>query len=123
MIGPNGETIQPVRSFSAPRPQSVPPVSVLTSAPLQQMGPPIVGTGVSTPGMPPPPGLWMPSLGQLLQDNVDAKIRRWLRTIPIGNGADRGWDDSQIAEIAAFAQDQHIEHLQAEEIYKQYVEH
>jgi hypothetical protein len=86
------------------------------------MGPP-AASGFSTPGLPPPPGLFVPSLGHILQNSVDAKIRRWLRTIPIGNGADRGWDDSQIAEIAAFAQDQHIEHLQAEEIYKQYVEH
>lgn len=120
IAGPHGE---PMRSFSAPRQQSVPPVAVIAAAPLQQLGPPILGTGASTPGMPPPPGLWMPSLGQLLQDNVDTKIRRWLRTIPIGNGADRGWDDAQIAEIARFAQDQHLEHLAAEDIYKRYVEH
>lgn len=120
MLGPNGE---PLRSFSAPRPQSVPPLSVLTAAPLQQMGPPIIGAGVSTPGMPPPPGLWLPSLGKLLQDSVDSKIRRWLSTIPIGNGANRGWDDSQITEIAGFAQDKHLEHLAAEDIYKKYVEH
>lgn len=120
-LGPNGE---PVRSFSAPRGQSVPPqISVLTTAPLQQMGPPIGGTGLSTPGMPPPAGLWLPSLGQLLHDSVDSKIRRWLSTIPIGNGANRGWDDAQITEIAEFAQDKHLEHLAAEDIYKKYVEH
>jgi len=122
VVGPS-EPMHPMRSFSAPRQGSVPPIAVVTSSPLQQMGPPIIGTGVSTPGMPPPPGLWMPSLGQLLQDNVDAKIRRWLKTIPIGNGADRGWDDAQIAEIASFAQDHHLEHLAAEDIYKKYVEH
>lgn len=65
----------------------------------------------------------MPSLGQILQDNVDSKIRRWLKTIPIGNGAERGWDDAQIAEIVEFAQDQHLEHMTAEDIYKRYVEH
>lgn len=58
-----------------------------------------------------------------MQDNVDAKIRRWLKTIPIGNGSDRGWDDAQIMEIAEFAQDKHLEHLAAEDIYKKYVEH
>lgn len=65
----------------------------------------------------------MPSLGQLLQDSVEGKLREWLKTIPIGNGAERGWDDSQILEIAEFAQDQHLEHLTAEEIYKRYVEY
>jgi len=89
-------------------------------------------------GMPPPLNLWMPSLGQLLQasgshdtnpsfktfqDSVEGKIRTWLKTIPIGNGADRGWDDAQIIAIAEFAQDKHLEHLTAEEIYKRYVEH
>lgn len=54
---------------------------------------------------------------------AEAKIRAWLQTIPIGNSADRGWDDSQIAQIAEFAQDHHLEGLQAEEIYKRYVEH
>jgi len=61
-------------------------------------------------------------LGQLLQDSVEGKLRDWLKTIPIGNGEERGWDDSQILEIAEFAQDHHLEHLQAEDIYKRYVE-
>jgi len=75
-------------------------------------------TGMLTPTM------WNnPSLGRGLQDNVTTKIRNWLDTIPIGNGADRGWDDAQIREIADFAQDSHLEHLSAEEIYKRYVEH
>merc|ERR1719498_1727097 len=95
--------------------------------PLQPMGPLGVRDrvpGAGTPSMPPPPGLLMPfSIGRALQDGVDSKIRRWLSTIPIGNGADRGWDDAQIAGIAAFAQDRHLEHLPAEDIYKKYVEH
>ncbi|CAE8593602.1 unnamed protein product, partial [Polarella glacialis] len=68
--------------------------------------------------------LWQaPSLSQLLQDSAEGKIRKWLSTIPIGNGAERGWDDSQILEIAEFAEEKQIEHLSAEEIYKRYVEH
>merc|ERR1711972_401732 len=50
-------------------------------------------------------------------------LKEWLKTIPIGNGAERGWDDTQILEIAEFAQEQHLEHLTAEEIYKRYVEY
>lgn len=65
----------------------------------------------------------MPSLGQLLQDSAEGKIREWLKTIPIGDGDERGWDDTQILEIAEFAQEHHLEHLAAEEIYKRYVEH
>jgi hypothetical protein len=67
--------------------------------------------------------LLIPSLGKIIQNTVDAKIRQWLRTIPIGNGSDRGWDDAQISEIVAFAQDHHVEQLPAEDIYKKYVEH
>jgi len=57
-----------------------------------------------------------------MQDSIEGKIRDWLKSIPIGNGAERGWDDSQILEIAEFAQDNHLEHLKAEDIYKRYVE-
>jgi len=64
----------------------------------------------------------MPSLDKLRQYSVEGKIREWLDTIPIGNGAERGWDDTQILEIAEFAQEQHLEHLSAEDIYKRYVE-
>jgi len=62
-------------------------------------------------------------MGQILHDGVDSKIRRWLNTIPIGNGANRGWDDTQIREIGDFAKDKRLEHLGAEDIYRKYVEH
>lgn len=117
-----GANAEPFRQYSAPRPQSVPPVHVRTTNSFQPIGPPVI-PGTSTPGLPPPPGLMIPSLGQIIQNTVDTKIRRWLRTIPIGNGSDRGWDDAQISEIAAFAQDHQIEQLNAEDIYKKYVEH
>lgn len=92
-------------------------------------GSPMMNAGVATPSMPPPPSLLQPfSPASLLasfsaQDGVDSKLRRWLSEIPIGNGADRGWDDSQIAGIASFAQDRHLEHLNAEDIYRKYVEY
>lgn len=54
---------------------------------------------------------------------MEGKIRRWLTTIPIGSGEERGWDDGQILEIAKFVQDQHLEHLTAEEMYRSYVEY
>jgi len=56
------------------------------------------------------------------KDTVVAKIRNWLEGIPIGNGADRGWDDAQIVEIAEFAQDYKVDHFPAEEIYRRYVQ-
>jgi len=54
---------------------------------------------------------------------AEGKIRRWLKTIPIGNGEERGWDDAQIQAIAIFAKEHHLEHLAAEEMYKRFVEH
>jgi len=54
---------------------------------------------------------------------VEGKINRWLGTIAIGSGAERGWDQAQVAEIALFAQDQHLDQLPAEEIYRRYVEY
>lgn len=67
--------------------------------------------------------LWVPPAGHAAQDSAEAKIRDWLSTIPIGNGAERGWDEEQILEIADFAKEQRLEHLGAEEIYKQFVEY
>eukprot|EP00811_Abedinium_folium_P009847 NODE_19102_length_860_cov_3.154161.p2 GENE.NODE_19102_length_860_cov_3.154161~~NODE_19102_length_860_cov_3.154161.p2 ORF type:complete len:116 (+),score=16.90 NODE_19102_length_860_cov_3.154161:269-616(+) len=61
----------------------------------------------------------------LMSEHVGQKLRQWLGTIPIGNGADqpdRDWDESQIAAIAGFAQDEHLGHLTAEDIYRHYVE-
>lgn len=125
----------PLRAISAPlRSSSPPPVNVTTAhPPLPQTLPLAIGftadgfcgmgNKVPTPMPPPPVGLFMPPLGQIKQESVEEKIRQWLQQIPIGNGAERGWDDSQIAEIADFAQDQHLEHLDVEEIYKRYVEH
>lgn len=117
MGGGGTPRMSPARALSAPRGAMGPPMSVLTAPP------PPVAMAFAHPGMLPLPGIWMPSLGQLLQDGAEAKLRRWLDTIPIGNGADRGWDDAQILEIAEFAQDQQLEHLAAEDIYKRYVEH
>eukprot|EP00439_Symbiodinium_sp_Y106_P066796 s2133_g10.t4 len=55
---------------------------------------------------------------------AEGKIRQWLDTIPIGNGAERGWDDAQIREIAEFAaSQQNLQHLSAEQLYQRYVEH
>jgi len=84
------------RAFSAPRPRSMP-----------------------VPPTPGPVGIW----SMHSEDSAESKIRRWLQTIPIGDGAERGWDESQIAEIAGFAQGRNLEHLSAEEIYKRYVEY
>mmetsp|Transcript_118466 Transcript_118466/g.184986 ORF Transcript_118466/g.184986 Transcript_118466/m.184986 type:complete len:360 (-) Transcript_118466:8-1087(-) len=116
----NGEQL---RSYSASRPQRVPPVALRTNS----FRPPLVAPpsmpGASTPGLPSPPGLMTVPLGQISQNIVDTKIRHWLRSIPIGNGSDRGWDDAQISEIATFARDQNMEHLSAEAIYKTFVEH
>jgi len=64
-----------------------------------------------------------PTSIQTLDDSAERKIRRWLQTIPIGNGEERGWDGAQIQEIANFAEEHHLEHLAAEEIYKRFVEH
>lgn len=59
-------------------------------------------------------------------DGIDTKLKQWLSTIPIGNGEERGWDEDQVAEIAAFARSASgggLEHASAEEIYRRYVEH
>eukprot|EP00929_Paragymnodinium_shiwhaense_P005264 TRINITY_DN10698_c0_g1_i1.p1 TRINITY_DN10698_c0_g1~~TRINITY_DN10698_c0_g1_i1.p1 ORF type:complete len:542 (+),score=73.40 TRINITY_DN10698_c0_g1_i1:53-1678(+) len=56
-------------------------------------------------------------------DNVEMKIWQWLRTIPIGNGAHRGWDDRVIISIVDFAYREGLTHLGAEELYRRYVEH
>jgi len=130
-LGGNGDgrlsptTSAPARAFSRPRGND----SLLGTSPSGLAVPPLGLIGV--PGIPqtgPPPRLWMPSLPLSLSDvpapaGAESKIREWLKTIPIGNGADRGWDDSQIREIAAFAQDKQLEDASAEEIYKRFVEH
>eukprot|EP00927_Polykrikos_kofoidii_P039816 TRINITY_DN34124_c0_g1_i1.p1 TRINITY_DN34124_c0_g1~~TRINITY_DN34124_c0_g1_i1.p1 ORF type:complete len:629 (-),score=81.86 TRINITY_DN34124_c0_g1_i1:53-1813(-) len=56
------------------------------------------------------------------EDSVESKIWQWLRTIPIGNGADRGWDEKVIADIVHFAHDEDMANASAEEIYRRYVE-
>eukprot|EP00927_Polykrikos_kofoidii_P025521 TRINITY_DN22909_c0_g1_i1.p1 TRINITY_DN22909_c0_g1~~TRINITY_DN22909_c0_g1_i1.p1 ORF type:complete len:538 (+),score=65.48 TRINITY_DN22909_c0_g1_i1:49-1662(+) len=61
--------------------------------------------------------------GSVNMDTVETKLRQWLQTIPIGNGSHRGWDDSQIEEMARFARRQRLDHLDAEALYKRYVEH
>ncbi|CAK9118462.1 unnamed protein product [Durusdinium trenchii] len=57
------------------------------------------------------------------QADAESKIRKWLETIPIGNGSERGWDDAQIREIATFAEQRQLGHLAPEELYQRYVEH
>lgn len=54
--------------------------------------------------------------------NAEMKIRKWLDTIPIGNGSERGWDDAQIRQIASFAHKNHLSHLPPEQLYQRYVE-
>mmetsp|Transcript_17631 Transcript_17631/g.48414 ORF Transcript_17631/g.48414 Transcript_17631/m.48414 type:complete len:612 (+) Transcript_17631:75-1910(+) len=117
----------------------VPPPVVPMPLPMSAVGPGVDGlTGLGDPPPPlaglqplshlalgPLPGLgghWMPPLAKTKQDGVEAKIRQWLQTIPIGNGADRGWDDGQIAEITEFARRKNLGDLDAETIYKKYVE-
>lgn len=51
---------------------------------------------------------------------AEGKLRLWLSTM---SSAGRPWDESQIVEIAMFAQMSGLEHLSAEEIYGRYVEH
>lgn len=54
-------------------------------------------------------------------DFIEGKLRSWLATIPITGATDRAWDDTQIINLVQFAQDNRVEHLPAEEIYRQYV--
>jgi len=131
-LGGNGDgrlsptTSTPARAFSVPRGGT----SMLGS-PSSGLALPNLGL-LGVPGIPQslsPPGLWMPSLPLSLNDapapapaGAEGKLREWLKSIPIGNGAERGWDDSQIREIATFAQEKKLEHASAEEIYKRYVE-
>jgi len=116
-------TSTPARAFSVPR-----GIASMLGSP-NGLGLPNLGL-LGVPGIPQspsPPRLWMPSLPPSLNDapasSAEGTIREWLKNIPIGNGADRGWDDSQIREIATFAQEKQLEHASAEEIYKRYVEY
>jgi len=64
-------------------------------------------------------------------DLTDAKVRGWLAQIrdasadpAVGAAPEpREWDDGQISKLVQFAQECHIEHLPAEEIYRRYVLH
>lgn len=91
--------------------------SVLSSPPFVMSPPVSVPTSVAVSS---PANLLS---AQDPQDGVEGKIRLWLNAIPIGTGEERGWDDSQILEIAEFAQAMHLEDLSAEDIYVRYVEH
>mmetsp|Transcript_6643 Transcript_6643/g.9128 ORF Transcript_6643/g.9128 Transcript_6643/m.9128 type:complete len:182 (-) Transcript_6643:15-560(-) len=93
-----------------------PQVQRLSSVPIL----PLAQTITESPAVWPPPrasSFNSESMG------VEGKINRWLGTIAIGSGAERGWDQAQVAEIALFAQDQHLDQLPAEEIYRRYVEY
>lgn len=118
------------RTASVPRrAPSLPPggVVVVMTPPHGALGLPVA----TVAGLTPPAGLWLHGVGyikdqpavEIEQDGAEWKIREWLRSIPIGNGAERGWDDSQIRAIASFAQEEDLDHLDAAEIYKRYVEH
>lgn len=54
---------------------------------------------------------------------IEGKLWSWLDTIPIGNGDERGWDDEDVKKIAAFAIEDGLEDLDAEDVYRRYVEH
>jgi len=54
---------------------------------------------------------------------AEQKVRDWLSSVPIGEGASRGWDEKQIEEISQFATSRRLEHLSAEGIYSKYVDH
>jgi len=103
----------------SPHPPLPPPIGMhfSPSAP-NTMILPLVAIG--TPPVSGAPGLPASPMTPL---SVVGKIRNWLSTIPIGNGADRGWDDKQVESIAAFASEKSLGHLPAEDIYRQYVEH
>jgi len=111
--------------FAASPPPGVLP-RVQRESPIRQgehgRGPLFLGTAAPLAGVPgfalasPPP----PSSAT---GGVERTLRRWLDTIPIGNGADRGWDNAQVAEIARFAEEEQLQHCSAEEIYRRYVEH
>jgi len=58
-----------------------------------------------------------------MKGGIEGKLWRWLDTIPIGNGEDRGWDEEDVRKIAAFAVDEGLEDEDAEEVYQRYVEH
>eukprot|EP00971_Amphidinium_carterae_P264088 5239150-Amphidinium_carterae.1 len=76
-----------------------PQVQRLSSVPIL----PLAQTITESPAVWPPPrasSFNSESMG------VEGKINRWLGTIAIGSGAERGWDQAQVAEIALFAQDQ-----------------
>jgi len=55
-------------------------------------------------------------------DLTEDKLRRWLATIPMSDGPDREWDDTQIFDLVQFAQEAQCEDRPAEEIYRLYVE-
>lgn len=85
------------------------------------------------PGRPGPQGFWPQAApggpkapcslaGSVSAGSPEDKIRRWLSGIPIGEGADRGWDEGQIADIADFARSHRLEDASAEEMYKRFVE-
>jgi len=113
-----------------PRPPPVVSVNLVTPAPTYSHAPMAVQPVPQPPQRLPsapilPVGVRPPKSASFRSDpgGVEGKLHQWLATIPIGNGAERGWDNAQVAEIALFAEDQHIEHLPAEEIYKRYVEY
>merc|ERR1712125_78281 len=132
------ETFPSARCVSAPRrAPSAPPLGAIHPLSVPAVAVAVAGRaaggygyesmGDYTGQLQPPAGLSLfgvpPFRPIANQDTAEWKIRDWLKTIPIGNGADRGWDDTQIQEIAAFAKGQRLDHLDAEEIYKRYVEH
>eukprot|EP00928_Gymnodinium_smaydae_P051169 TRINITY_DN34699_c0_g1_i1.p1 TRINITY_DN34699_c0_g1~~TRINITY_DN34699_c0_g1_i1.p1 ORF type:complete len:171 (-),score=35.49 TRINITY_DN34699_c0_g1_i1:390-902(-) len=56
------------------------------------------------------------------EDSVEAKLRRWIEDIPVGGGADRGFSETQLAEIASFARSKRLEDAPAEEMYQKWHE-
>ncbi|CAE7567404.1 Ank2 [Symbiodinium pilosum] len=90
--------------------------------PVSSRSPSINRTSAAPPPFQHAATVQLPPKGQAVQE-AEGKIRQWLDTIPIGNGAERGWDDAQIREIAEFSSQQNLGHLTAEHLYQRYVEH
>ncbi|CAJ1396964.1 unnamed protein product [Effrenium voratum] len=93
-----------------------PPMAFSAPAPLPVAGASRTSSLVSRTSVAPPrPGTLQ--LPPKVQD-AEMKLRKWLETIPIGNGSERGWDDGQIREIAEFANKYNISNLSAEQLYQ-----
>lgn len=131
-------------SFNGPppsRPPSVPPLALLArpaSAAAVVIAAPAIASPTSrtpptvalfarvgsfeSPRFPPPSAI-TGGVGKQKQHGIEGKLWSWLDTIPIGNGEERGWDEDDVKKIAAFATEASLQDLDAEDVYRRYVEH